>query len=77
MKRTQIRTLLLVVLLGYSLTACGNQADLPTKPVASQTTVVDVMAASSVSKEAHAGGYGNPNIVFFFVLAYLAAPVVL
>ena len=77
MKRTQIPTLLIVVLLGYYLTACGNQADLPIKPVTSQTTAVDVMAESSVRKEAHAGGYGNQYIGFYFVLAYLVAPVVL
>ncbi len=74
MKRVKVPTLLLVVLLG--LTACGKQADFPTKPVSSQTTVNDVMSELSVSKEAHAGGYGNQYIGFYFVLAYLVAPVV-
>ena len=74
MKRTKASILLLVVLLGLS--ACGKQADWPTKPVSSQTTVDDVMSELSVSKEAHAGGYGSQYIGFYFVLAYLVAPVV-
>lgn len=77
MKRTQIRTLILVVLLGYSLAACGNQADPPIKPVTSQTTAVDVTEYSSVSNEGTGGGYGNQRILFFFIMAYLFAPAVL
>ena len=77
MKRSQIRTFLLVALMGCSLAACGKQADLAMKPATSQTYVESVQSEHSVRKEAHAGGYGNQGVLFFFVLAYLFAPAVL
>ena len=70
-----MKRFLFVALLGFSVTACGQQTHLPTKPVTPETTTV--MDASLVSKEAHAGGYGDQRILFFFILAYLFAPAVL
>ena len=75
MKRTRIPALLLVAMLG--LTACGKPADLSVKPATPHTTVDDVQSESSIRKEAHAGGYGDQRVLFFFILAYLFAPAVL
>ncbi len=77
MKRIRLRTLLIVVLFGSFLTACGNQTDLSTKPATSEPTAVDVTEYSSVSNGSNARGYGNQNALFLFVLAYLFAPAVL
>lgn len=74
---TTIRALLIVVLIGSSLTACGNQAARTTDPAASQASAVDVTEYSSVSNGANGRGYGNQSVLFFFVLAYLFAPAVL
>ena len=77
MKCTKIRTLLVIVLLANTLTACGNRAEQSTTPAAPQSTAADVTEYSSVSNGANARGYGNQSVTFFFVLAYLFAPAFL